>query len=398
MSTDCARNETKTNFGGKTYCVTESECRITELQGISTMVVPTLLPLLIIAYITWKEGVRAVSTSYTRNIRLLYIKDHVTREAYERLKAGDEDAEVLDKGFTKYNRFRIDGVEARLPDPLDQGASQAQEIRAADVQTAREHRKLCGLVTPRPFGYVRMVWKLIMHPLTVMVWGIVDVFFDTYYFYQLERGDKLLRRSITRIVHVNNAVLACAILGAIVSMAGGVYYIHILIHNIEEGPNQGKVVFLATAVVVVKIICEDAAELILEYFYVDRYTVDHQPWFIVGKDVITAMMYIMPLVKIITSGWRDYLTVDKSDRPVYVLLTAVRAAMSVAMVSRVIGMIIQYTDRKIADDCFKEENGKLWQTPFDEKCLNWCDWTVFVSISIVFFTTTLSIVTFCVKR
>ena len=44
----------------------------------------------------------------------------------------------------------------------------------------------------------------------------------------------------------------------------------------------------------------------IEYFYVDKFIINNPPWFLVGKDVITALIYILPLIKIVKSGVNDF--------------------------------------------------------------------------------------------
>ena len=47
-------------------------------------------------------------------------------------------------------------------------------------------------------------------------------------------------------------------------------------------------------------------ELFLEYFYDDKYVTQNPPWLLVGKDVITALIYIKPLITYLTSGNKNF--------------------------------------------------------------------------------------------
>ena len=52
--------------------------------------------------------------------------------------------------------------------------------------------------------------------------------------------------------------------------------------------------------------------------------------------------------------------------------------MSVAMISRISGMILQYTDRTIDRGCISVVDGMLLQRPFSRDCLDACDWIVLI--------------------
>ena len=139
----------------------------------------------------------------------------------------------------------------------------------------------------------------------------------------------------------------------------------------------------AQGIVVLKILLEDGPELLLEYYYVDRYVTANQPWWLVVKDVITGLIYIIPLVKIVKSVKKDYEAQRDEDgstaRFFYLPLVLARVLFSLAMVARVVGMILQYTSGTIATQCLHVTDiGTLVQTPFSIGCMNPADWTIIV--------------------
>ena len=353
-------------IAGEEYCnvTIHWEPRISLVGGIFAMIVPTSFALVFvigtICRIKKEDGVdvvEEVENSYRRNTRLLYIKDHVTREEYEKLKTGELSTIHNVKGHSKYNKFNIDGTKTKLPDPLGDCEFHLPYVTDSHVQTARKHRKLLwGLITlPRPLGYVAMSWKLILQPIVVVVWSVVDVFVDTFYFYQLERGD-LIDDRIIRNTHVNNGIMVFAVLGAVAAIYGGYCYSVVLINNEEEATYHNKVIYWSLSAVGIKIIWEDAAELILEYFFVDKFIVENQPWYLVAKDVVAALIYILPLYKLVKSGTKDYRAVSSTTddgRTLFTYVTFARVTMSVAMVLRVIGMMMQYMGSTIKKECLK---------------------------------------------
>ncbi|KAL5250849.1 hypothetical protein ACHWQZ_G016553 [Mnemiopsis leidyi] len=289
------------SIGGEEFCnVTLNWTpRVSLVGGIFAMVVPTVFALACVIYhffdVKQEDGVNVAEEtlkSYKINKRLIYLKDHVTKEDYEGLKTND-DNRAIDRGHNRYNKFQINGEETTLPDPLDKGGCSPREshVSPSRFKTARKYRKTCSgkLTLTRPCGLMVMIWTLTLQPITVIVWGIVDVLADTFYFYQLERGH-LLDSTITRNVHVNNGILVFAVLGAIMASYGGYCYFIVLLMNEDKGSlnDRAKVINWTIRAACCKIVFEDAPEMILEYFYVDKYIVEYQPWYLIMKDVITA--------------------------------------------------------------------------------------------------------------
>ena len=395
------------SIGGEEFCnVTLNWTpRVSLVGGIFAMVVPTVFALACVIYhffdVKQEDGVNVAEEtlkSYKINKRLIYLKDHVTKEDYEGLKTND-DNRALDRGHNRYNKFQINGEETTLPDPLDEGGCSPREshVSPSRFETARKYRKTCfgKLTLTRPCGLMVMIWTLTLQPITVIVWGIVDVLADTFYFYQLERGH-LLDSTITRNVHVNNGILVFAVLGAIMASYGGYCYFIVLLMNEDKGSlnDRAKVINWTIRAAGCKIVFEDAPEMILEYFYVDKYIVEYQPWYLIMKDVITAVIYALPLIKYVKkvikkTDYPDHKILEKiygNDHVfMYIYVTSARVMMSLAMTFRIVGMIIQYTSGTIDQDCLEVTDGKLIQTPFTIGCLNWCDWCVLSSLCVLLF-------------
>ena len=155
--------------------------------------------------------------------------------------------------------------------------------------------------------------------------------------------------------------------------------------------SSSSISMISTMVSPIKSLLEDGPELFLEYFFVDKFVTENQPWFLVAKDIVTALIYALSLVTTIQSYYEFYPSyMEPRGRTrrwcgknisinCYIFpLTIGKVCMSIAMVSRVVGMIIQYTDGTIKTECFRVLDGELLQTPFSEHCLSLCDWIVLV--------------------
>ena len=117
------------------------------------------------------------------------------------------------------------------------------------------------------------------------IWDAVDVTLDAFLFYQLELGE-LLNANITRNSNVNNAILAFAIIGL------KMFIWFMLPIKQHEGPKRyfqqmKQIITLYTFTF------EDGPELILEYFYIEKYfTKDHLAWYVIAKDFVIGLILL----------------------------------------------------------------------------------------------------------
>ena len=341
-----------------------------------------------------------IKGTYRRNTHLLYAKKHLGSAQYENIKIELREFELKKKESKQYSKFYINGEVDSIPveeiefDILKEEISiKEMKVTKGDVKGSKKRRQILGCITlSLRCAHFLLVLQFIILPLFAILWDMVDVIFDTYYFYKLERGE-LIHPLIYRNAHVNNSILGFACLGAIKSVIVAICYLNVVEGNYNEREYHHNVVLFTLGAVSVKLLLEDAPELILEYFYVDKFIVNNPPWFLVGKDVITALIYILPLIEILKSGVNDFKLFKErySGLLAYLLYmpaTLARACMSLAMIFRIVGMIIQYMGTTVNAECFVVLDNALQQTPFALGCLNWCDYTVLVLTS---FTLLLSI-------
>lgn len=389
--------------------------RISVTGRLVAIILPSLyaITMMTLLFVLWNSKLKQqdninfldfIKGVYKRNHRLLYMKFHVG-DNYSQMKQEmkheikhemkqDVKQEMGSRDIiTEYHvesadvltKFTIDGVVSRLPDTCN---SEVFEIKmtAADVATAKKHRKFLKLITlPLFCANFVMVFKLLALPLFSILWNIVDVFFDAFYFYKLESGG-LIDGRITRNIHVNNSILVFSCLGSLASTIVALFYLGVVYSYEKEREHHSWTVFAKMLAASTKLLLEDAPELLLEYFFVDKYIVSGSstpPWYLVGKDVITALIYILPLFQIASSVVKDFkLTREKKGNFgcfVYTTITAARVFMSFGLVFRVVGMIIQYMRTSVNKECYIIlEMSLLIQRPFASGCLNWCDWIVLI--------------------
>ena len=116
-----------------------------------------------------------------------------------------------------------------------------------------------------------------------LIWDAIDTTLDSYLFYQLEFG-QVIDENITRNANVNNSILAFAIIGS----AKVVLFLLFGIHSNERNQtclNLSKLDQLWYA-----FLLEDGPELILEYFYVEKYISFKPPWYLLVRDMILAFI------------------------------------------------------------------------------------------------------------
>ena len=371
---------------------------MSETGAIFAMIVPVLfavvmsvLVIIIIPDNPWTY----IKDTYRRNTHLLYAKKHLGSAQYEIIKIELREFELKKKESKQHSKFCINGEVDSIPveeiefDILKEEISiKEMKVTKGDVKGSQKRRQILGCITlSLRCAHFLLILQFIILPLFAILWDIVDVIFDTYYFYKLERGE-LIHHLIYRNAHVNNSILVFACLGAIKSVIVAYCYIGVVQNNENEREYHHRVVFATLLAASVKLLLEDAPELILEYFYVDKFIINNPPWFLVAKDVITALIYILPLIKIVKSGVLNDFRLIKEEYNswwayfIYMPATLARACMSLAMIFRIVGMIIQYMGTTVNAECFVVLDNALQQTPFALGCLNWCDYTVLLLTSL----------------
>ena len=368
---------------------------MSETGAIFAMIVPVLFAVVMFVLLIIIQGSlwTYIKDTYRRNTHLLYAKKY--SGSADNIKEKLREFKLKKKESKQYSKFYING---KGPIPVEEtefekiflqgrdifGKFEEKEVTIENLQKSKKRRQIFGCITlPLSCAHFLLVLQLIILPLFAMLCDMVDILFDTYYFNKLERGE-LIHPLIYRNAHVNNSILGFACLGAIKSVVVAACYIDVVMSNENERENHYQVVLYTLTAASVKLFLEDAPELILEYFYVDKFIVNNPPWFLVGKDVVAAFIYILPLIKIVKSGVLNDKLIKLIKKKynslgaylLYMPATLARGFMSLAMIFRIVGMIIQYMGTTVNAECFVVFDNALQQTPFASGCLNWCDYAI----------------------
>ena len=157
-------------------------------------------------------------------------------------------------------------------------------ISAQDL--ARVNLKILGHELPKFVQLGKITLLIILLPFLKVLWDVVDVAMDTYYFQSLENGG-FIDSDITRNTGASNTMFLFAVLGAIKSTVLA-YGFCLTIEYELQGTFDIRKVFVLPILYSFKILLEDGPELFLKFFFVERYVTKHQPWLLVLKDSITA--------------------------------------------------------------------------------------------------------------
>ena len=226
-----------------------------------------------------------------------------------------------------------------------------------------------------------------------LLWDAIDVTIDAYLFYQLETG-KVIHENIYRNVHVNNAILAFSVLGCLkilfwIRIMGSMMMMEAA-GVLEDRRNvrllsHQKLYFLGGT-----FIFEDGPELILEYFFVEKYMSKQLTWYLFASDIIFCAISLYTIVEssfFLQSGLssrlrksfykgRYYKVKTCSSVFWYAIINSSSLLIGLLWFLRAGGAGYQYITGKLKRSCFVVKNGFLIQTPFTKGCLREVDYFI----------------------
>lgn len=254
-------------------------------------------------------------------------------------------------------------------------------------------------------------------PVLNMLYDVVDVAFDCYYFWQIENvNNSIVSDKIYRNVNVNNGIFAFAILGAVKSILL-FWVLKVFIDKLElavkelkkgsKGENRKiltilkeKHIFLTEPVVpAVVMLFEDAMELHFQYHFVDRYITDTDTIVVINATFM-AIKEVLLLLMCIKSFYEQFkkCCVNKSWKLMlsYITFYGHILFFAIATLTRACQVLSQKSSGEINPNCLKVEfdtrynvytglkkiNGRLMQTPFGEGCSNKGDNLILAMMSI----------------
>uniref|UniRef100_A0A7M5V9H7 Uncharacterized protein n=1 Tax=Clytia hemisphaerica TaxID=252671 RepID=A0A7M5V9H7_9CNID len=206
-------------------------------------------------------------------------------------------------------------------------------------------------------------FSLVVLVLVKYFWDAIDLTLDVYIFYRLERGD-ILDTVIYRNDHVNDSIYAFAVLGCLTKIGAWKLYQISAISKEEE-----YLSYIKNVIVLSGFLYEDGPELILEYFYVEKYITSYTA-LMVAKDCMIAFLLVQTAIKTMASCFREYKGI---------LVNVVVLFSVLSSILRVAGSLYQYITKKLRRSCFEITEGKILQTPFDSECMRGIDYAVLIT-------------------
>ena len=234
-------------------------------------------------------------------------------------------------------------------------------------------KNLCQLCCNVKSGHCCSFSIFVTAVILKLLWNAIDVGLDVYTFYQLNIG-KLIDPFIYRNSHVINSILAFAILGA-VAVVVNIRLLHLKVKDLGK---EGEIAETKLSLILITFIIEDSSELLLEYFWIQKYITVSPAYYLVVKDVIIAIVAfhtITSSVKILKSEHRDKYRLAFFGFGLLVgLLEFIRAA----------AVIHQYVNGTMHRSCLDVVNGKLVQHPFTTGCLRNIDYFILLLLFLPF--------------
>lgn len=246
----------------------------------------------------------------------------------------------------------------------------AERLENNNEASAAKGCKACFYRLKRGIKEIFEITKIVFLPVFGMLWNCIDGALDAYTFYQLETGN-LIDHAIQRNAHVNNAILAFAVLGATSNFLTIKLWAKFQNTNFES--DAKKRFTLERYTMYIPFFFEDAAELILEYFYIQRYVSITPPYYLYVKDITIVLLLIYNVYNYL-SNERDNFGASLINA-LYALniLTVLQSIGSlcvlVAQIIRLVGQWIQFVEGTVPSSCFVIKEGKVFQKPFKKHCL-----------------------------
>ena len=220
------------------------------------------------------------------------------------------------------------------------------------------------------------MFTVVVFTIIKLLWDAIDVTIDAYLFSQLEMGE-VVDNGIYHNATVNSFILAFSVLGCIKIL----FWLRIIgLPGDKKSLDNWKLVFI-----VITFMFEDGPEILLEYFYVEKYMSKQITWYLLVRDVILCIIalysIVISLIWLVLFGLkvrRRYqreaiaLNIPALDCTVVVnggcsLLTGFCNFL------RTSGAGYQYITCKLRRSCFEVFDGVLHQTPFAVGCMRKVD-------------------------
>ena len=131
------------------------------------------------------------------------------------------------------------------------------------------------------------MFTIVVFTIIKLLWDAIDVTIDVYLFYQLEMGE-VVDNGIYHNATVNSFILAFSVPGCIKIL----FWLRIIgLPGDKKSLDNWKLVFI-----VITFMFEDGPEILLEYFYVEKYMSKQIAWYLLVTDVILCIIALYSIV------------------------------------------------------------------------------------------------------
>ena len=151
-----------------------------------------------------------------------------------------------------------------------------------------------------------------------------------------------------------------------------------------EHDEKNTKMYEGLAVAMITYFFEDCAELVLEYFWIEKYVSLRPPWYLIAKDVVMAFLQIFTIFhQFFTMGFRCGLVgvIGLEFGPLCLvpfIIVLVQFGASAAALLQVVEAGNQYITGIIPEKCFQVKSSLLIQTPFQVGCLRGIDYAILI--------------------
>ena len=251
---------------------------------------------------------------------------------------------------------------------------------------------LCCNVDEDDFLNVRLYISVVLIVLFKYFWDAIDLTLDLYIFYQLEKGE-VLDNLIYRNANVNNSIYGFALLGCVCKVITWKFFSMSKFEGSFDRRKEISFLMMKNMVIVASLIFEDGPEMILEFFYIEKYVTKFS-WLLLVKDILVGMLAISTCfnaVFYLIKGRKISLWAKTSfSRRITIpqlFYSVLVVSFTLSNVLRVVGACYQYFTKKLKRSCFVVENGVILQTPFTSGCMREIDYFIalMAGIPLVFF-------------
>ena len=172
---------------------------------------------------------------------------------------------------------------------------------------------------------------------------------------------------IDSLIYRNPNVLNSLLAFTVVGIFGLLLRFRLIFLKAEELENNDAIQTFKLLMTLIAFCMEDAIQMFLEYFWIQKYVSVDIPIYLVVKDTIIA---ILALYALITSA---LILKRHSSTKIDFMFFAFGVIVNTVEYLRVGAVLKQYKEGTFHQDCIAVKGGRIWQTPFAGGCMSTTD-------------------------